>query len=226
MAQKIHEEMLLMTGISGVITLKVPSNMINELLFVTVVNPSDNSVCFYPGSVTEPTPGLCRFRVPPYTTITLPIWNDFQHSNFNILWSNDFGTNPSSTKNARIIFSNNNLMLNLNFSSGIDRVIAQVVDEADDFLFTPINPAVVTVAGSTFVEHLTQVNAQDGKLTFSAPIKAVEIHNLGENPGTFRVNGTNILVQPGEKFRALVKGIPRDYVTVFGTDLYVVSRYE
>ena len=70
----------------------------------------------------------------------------------------------------------------------------------------------------------TQAHAVAGNNTFSAPIRAIRIINLGPDDGVFTVNGMTIPVPAGQRIDTRVEGTPSDIVGVAGATNYQIHR--
>jgi len=112
---KIIQQPLIMVGLGSTIPFQIPSNYLTEYSFITVFNPTDNSICIYPREVTVPSANACRMRILPYCAITIPILPEIQNG-FNVIWSNDQSTQLTTPKNARIFISDENLNYNFSFA--------------------------------------------------------------------------------------------------------------
>lgn len=83
------------------------------------------------------------------------------------------------------------------------------------------------LSGNIVEEQKTQSAAVGGKVTFSQPIKHLEIYNTdATNAGVFSVNGINLTVPAGEVFKAAIGGTPSTEVTITGSTSYILTRYE
>ena len=86
----------------------------------------------------------------------------------------------------------------------------------------------IEVKGSNLAEQLTEADAVDGTLTYTEPIKTIQIYNGDpENVGHFLVNGRTIHVPPSTLTdRYNLVGSESTTVTVTGATSYIVSRFE
>lgn len=82
--------------------------------------------------------------------------------------------------------------------------------------------------GSTLVESKTESDAEDGVITFSAPVSFIEIYTRDDtNDGVFTVNGIPINIPAGAPpYISRVSGEPSEKVFVSGSTAYVINRYE
>jgi hypothetical protein len=92
------------------------------------------------------------------------------------------------------------------------------------------NPVPTSIVGSlakdTLQEQLTETDAVAGVLTFTEPIKIVEIYNTdATNSGTFNVNGIDIVVPATDSYMSAVGGTESTQVTITGATTYIISRY-
>lgn len=87
------------------------------------------------------------------------------------------------------------------------------------------------LSGSNVAEVLTESDASDGVVTFSAPIEFIQVFNRdATNAGTFTVNGISIPVSKSGEDGCVwgptgVDGTPSAAVTVTGSTSYVLSRF-
>ena len=70
----------------------------------------------------------------------------------------------------------------------------------------------------------TQAHAVAGNVTFSAPIRAIRIANLGPTDGVFTVNGMNIPLPAYVGVETRVEGTPSNTVGVAGATNYQIHR--
>lgn len=79
--------------------------------------------------------------------------------------------------------------------------------------------------GTVIVEQKTQADAQSNKVTFSAPIKAIEIYHAEATAKDFTVNGFTLKVPPGG-YRTRVGGTPSAEVTLPASVTCILNRLE
>lgn len=67
-------------------------------------------------------------------------------------------------------------------------------------------------------ESLTEVEMETGKITFSQPMKGIEIYNeSNSNSLTYTINGIGVILEPGASDKAYYDSFTE--VTITGTDL-------
>lgn len=108
-----------MLGVGGSEKITVPSNYVREYPFVTIVNMTDNSACLYPSDINSPTAGMSILCVGLYAAISFPMLPEMQNG-FNVVYTNPMGTNLNTIKTCRLIFSDENLVMNQSYVSGFD----------------------------------------------------------------------------------------------------------
>lgn len=116
----IHERIINMKGLAGQELIQVPTHLRNkELVFISILNLTDNSLCLYPPEVSQATLGLCRLRIPAQAGITIPLLPELREL-INVIWSNDNTTNTDIYKQARVFLTDVNLNINFSMAASAD----------------------------------------------------------------------------------------------------------
>jgi hypothetical protein len=80
-----------------------------------------------------------------------------------------------------------------------------------------VGPSVVPVPLAR-KESLTEVEMETGKITFSQPMKGIEIYNeSNSNSLTYTINGIGVILEPGASDKSYYDSFTE--VTITGTDL-------
>lgn len=90
----------------------VPSNYTDEYKFLSVINSGDNAVYLYPSGINTITPGMELLYLPPGSSRTIPVTNQMLLG-FNAVWTNPNNTALTSHKPLVLIFSLENLCINI-----------------------------------------------------------------------------------------------------------------
>lgn len=96
----------------------------------------------------------------------------------------------------------------------------KLMDKEEYIVVKPMAPE-----GTVIVEQKTQANAESNKVTFSAPIKAIEIYHAETTAQEFVVNGLTLKI-PAGGYRTRVGGTPSAEVTIPATVTCILNRLE
>ena len=84
----------------------------------------------------------------------------------------------------------------------------KLMDKEEYIMVKPMAPE-----GTVIVEQKTQADAESNKVTFSAPIKAIEIYHADATAKDFIVNGLTLKI-PAGGYRTRIGGTPSAEVTI------------
>jgi len=96
----------------------------------------------------------------------------------------------------------------------------KLMDKEEYIVVKPMAPE-----GTVIVEQKTQANAESNKVTFSAPIKAIEIYHAEATAKDFIVNGLTLKI-PAGGYRTRVGGTPSAEVTIPASVTCILNRLE
>lgn len=96
----------------------------------------------------------------------------------------------------------------------------KLMDKEEYIMVKPMAPE-----GTVIVEQKTQDDATSNKVTFSAPIKAIEIYHAEATAKDFIVNGLTLKI-PAGGYRTRVGGTPSAEVTIPATTTCILNRLE
>lgn len=96
----------------------------------------------------------------------------------------------------------------------------KLMDKEEYIMVKPMAPE-----GTVIVEQKTQADAESNKVTFSAPIKAIEIYHAEATAKDFVVNGLTLKV-PAGGYRTRVGGTPSAEVTIPASVTCILNRLE
>jgi len=96
----------------------------------------------------------------------------------------------------------------------------KLMDKEEYIMVKPMAPE-----GTVIVEQKTQADATSNKITFSAPIKAIEIYHSESAAKDFIVNGFTLKV-PAGGYRTRVGGTPSKEVTIPASVTCILNRLE
>jgi len=96
----------------------------------------------------------------------------------------------------------------------------KLMDKEEYIMVKPMAPE-----GTVIVEQKTQADAESNKVTFSAPIKAIEIYHAEATAKDFIVNGLTLKI-PAGGYRTRVGGTPSAEVTIPASVTCILNRLE
>jgi len=96
----------------------------------------------------------------------------------------------------------------------------KLMDKEEYIMVKPMAPE-----GTVIVEQKTQADAESNKVTFSAPIKAIEIYHADATAKDFIVNGLTLKI-PAGGYRTRVGGTPSAEVTIPASVTCILNRLE
>lgn len=96
----------------------------------------------------------------------------------------------------------------------------KLMDKEEYIVVKPMAPE-----GTVIVEQKTQDDAESNKVTFSAPIKAIEIYHAEATAKDFVVNGLTLKI-PAGGYRTRVGGTPSAEVTIPASVTCILNRLE
>jgi hypothetical protein len=145
-----------MVGPAGVQRIEIPSNYQNELKFLTLQNLTDNSCCIYPPEITEPTAGQSMICLAPYAVQTIPILTGMKNG-FNVVWTNPSNTNLTIPKTFTLIFSDENLNMNVSMANSF---LAGVPIASDVNIVTDLSGLATEITLAAVLAKVTDVLAK------------------------------------------------------------------